>query len=446
MRRAVRAGRPSCRRRRTERMCPSIRSVRDKWVYTPEILCYIFTMSRIYFDHASTTPLDPRVLEAMMPYLTGQFGNPSSILIEEGGEPHQAMDRARGNVAALVGAGKDEIIFTASATESNNMAVKGLALANRHKGKRILFSDVEHYSVISQADFLRSLGFEIDFVKVDDGGLIDLADLEKKATADTILAAIMHVNLEIGTIQPVREASSILKERGILLHCDGAGSCGIIPVGVKDLGVDTMTISSHQFYGPKGAGRLYIRKGVALTPIIQGGNQEMGYRAGTENVAAIAGFGEAARLASEEMEARLEKAALLSKRLWEGIESSIDHLHFTGHPTLRVPGHVSFWIEFVEGESLLLWLNLNGIASSSGSACASNLMAADETGLKASHVLTAIGVPPEICHGSITFSLGKENTIEEVDHVLAVLPGIVSRLRDMSPLYAKFKETQKGGA
>ena len=402
-------------------------------------------MKRIYFDHASATPLDSRVLEAMMPYLTGQFGNPSSILIEEGALPHEAVDAARAKVAALVGAEKDEIIFTASATESNNMAVKGLALAHRRLGKRILFSDIEHYSIVNQADFLRGLGFEVDFIKVDDGGLLDLADLEKKATPGTILASIMHVNLEIGTIQPVREASSILRERGILFHCDGAGSCGTIPVNVKELGVDTMTISSHQFYGPKGVAGLYIRKEVPLTPIIQGGNQERGYRAGTENVAAIAGFGEAARLAAEEMEARLEKAAQLSKRLWTGIESTIDHFHFTGHPTRRLPGHVSFWIEFVEGESLLMWLNLNGIASSSGSACASNLMAADETGLKASHVLTAIGVPPEICHGSITFSLGKESTLEEVDHVLAVLPGIVTKLRDMSPLYAKFKETQKGG-
>ena len=382
-------------------------------------------MKRIYFDHASATPLDSRVLDAMMPYFTGQFGNPSSILIEEGGLPHEAVDGAREKIAALLGAEKNEIIFTASATESNNMAVKGLALANRSKGGKILFSDIEHYSIVNQADFLRGLGFEIDFIRVDDGGLVDLADLEKKATADTILASIMHVNLEIGTIQPVREAASILKRKGILFHCDGAGSCGTIPVNVNDLGIDTMTISSHQFYGPKGVAGLYIRKGVALTPLIHGGNQEMGYRAGTENVAAIAGFGEAARLAAEEMGSRLEKAGLLSKRLWSGIETAIDHLHFTGHPALRLPGHVSFWIEFVEGESLLMWLNLNGIASSSGSACASNLMAADETGLKASHVLTAIGVPPEICHGSITFSLGKENTVEEVDHVLAVLPGIV---------------------
>ncbi len=398
-------------------------------------------MKRIYFDHASTTALDSRVLGAMMPFLTDQFGNPSSVLIEEGGVPHQAVDQARGQVANLIGAGADEIIFTASATESNNLAVKGLALANRQKGNRILFSDVEHYSIVNQADFLRGMGFEIDYIKVDNGGLINLEDLERKARPGTILACVMHANLEIGTIQPLKEAALLLKQKGTLLHSDGAGSCGTIPVDVMDLGVDTMTLSSHQFYGPKGVAGLYIKKGTRVASIIQGGFQEMGYRAGTENVPSIVGFGEASRLALLEMDSRVESLKTLSRRLWDGIESSIDFLHFTGHPILRLPGHVSFWIEFVEGESLLMWLNLNGIASSSGSACASNLMAANETGLKASHVLTAIGVPPEICHGSIAFSLGKNNTMEEVEHTLSVLPGIVTRLRDMSPLYAKFKET-----
>jgi cysteine desulfurase len=402
-------------------------------------------MKRIYFDHAATTPLDSRVLAAMMPFLTDQFGNPSSVLIEEGGVPHEAVDAARGHVANLIGTEQDEIIFTASATESNNLAIKGLALANRQKGNRILFSEIEHYSIINQADFLRSLGFEIDYIKVDNSGTIDLEDLKKKATEDTILACVMHGNLEIGTIQPLKEASLLLKQRGILLHSDGAGTCGAIPVDATDLGVDTMTLSSHQFYGPKGVAGLYLRKGVRLASIIQGGFQEMGYRAGTENVSAIVGLGEAARLAAMEMDSRSKNLRTLSARLRQGIESSMDFLHFTGHPTQRLPGHVSFWIEFVEGESLLMWLNLNSIASSSGSACASNLMAVDETGLKASHVLTAIGVPPEICHGSIAFTLGKDNTIEEVEHVLSVLPGIVIRLRDMSPLYAKFKETQKGG-
>lgn len=378
------------------------------------VLCYISPMPRIYFDHASTTPVDRRVLDAMLPYFSEQFGNPSSILIEEGGTPHRAVDEAREKVARLVGSEAEEMIFTASATESNNLAIKGLALANKGKGKRILFSDIEHYSVVNQADFLRSQGFEVDFVRVDPNGLLDLNDLEQKVSGDTMLVSIMHGNFEIGTIQPIREIAAFLHGRGILIHSDGAATCGRIPVNMKDLGVDTFTVSPHQFYGPKGIGGLYIRKGVRLTPIIHGGYQEMGYRAGTENVPAIVGFAEAARLAMEEMNERAAHLSSLSRRLWDGIASSVTYLHFTGHPSFRLPGHVSFWIEFVEGESLLLWLNLNGVASASGSACSSNVLARDETGLKASHVLTAIGVPPEICHGSITFSLGKDNTMEEV--------------------------------
>ena len=400
-------------------------------------------MKRIYFDHSATTPVDNRVLDAMLPYFSGQFGNPSSVLIEEGGIPHKAVDEAREKIACLVGAEKDEIIFTASATESNNLAIKGLALANRDRGKRILFSDIEHFSIMNQADFMRMLGFEIDFVRVDNYGVIDMEDLKKKVTDGTVLVSVMHANLEIGTIESVKEISSFLKDRGVIFHSDGAGTCGRIPVSVKDLGIDTMTISPHQFYGPKGIAALYLRKGARLTSIMQGGFQEMGYRAGTENIPGIVGFGEAARLAMEEMDERVQKLTMLGRRLWDGLASSIDYLHFTGHPTQRLPGHVSFWIEFVEGESLLLWLNLNSIASASWSACASNMMAVDETGLKASHVLTAVGVPPEICHGSITFSLGKDNTMDEVEHLLSVIPGIVKRLRDMSPLYASFKQQQK---
>jgi len=398
---------------------------------------YICLMKRIYFDHASTTPVDPRVLESMRPYFSELFGNPSSILIEEGAEPKKAVDEARLKVSHLLNAETDEIIFTGSATESNNLAIKGLALANRNKGNRILFSDIEHYSIMHQADFLKSLGFEVDYVGVDPYGLIDMEDLENKAKPGTVLASIMRANLEIGTIEPIGEIGLFLKKRGILFHSDGAGAAGQIPVDVKALNVDSMTVSAHQFYGPKGAAALYLKKGVSLRPVVQGGYQEMGYRAGTENVPAIVGLGEASRIAGEEMAERVERLTALGRRLWEGIEKKIDYLHFTGHPTLRLPGHVSFWIEFVEGESLLLWLNLNGIASVSGSACASNVLAADETGLKASHVLTAVGVPPEICHGSIAFSLGPENTEAEVDFTISTLPGIVEKLREMSPLYLK---------
>jgi cysteine desulfurase len=393
-------------------------------------------MNRIYFDHAATTPVDKRVLEAMLPYFSDSFGNPSSILIEEGGPPRQALDEARKKVANLIGAGSDEVLFTSSATESNNLAIKGMALAHKNKGNRILFSEIEHYSIMLQADYLRSLGFEVDFVKVDNDGLIDMADLKKKVTTGTILVSIMHANMEIGTIQPIEEIGRFLKEQGVLFHSDGAGTCGQIPVNVRELGVDAMTMSGHQFYGPKGAAGLYLRNGVTMRPVLHGGFQEMGFRAGTENVAAIVGFGEACRLAQKEMDGKVARVAGLGQKLWAGI-GSITYLHFTGHPTRRLPGHVSFWIEFVEGESLLLWLNLNGVAASTGSACASNVLAADETGLKASHVLTAVGVPPEICHGSITFSLGRENTEEEVDYALSVMPTIVDRLREMSPLYEK---------
>lgn len=398
-------------------------------------------MNRIYFDHAATTPVGKRVLEAMLPYFSESFGNPSSVLIEEGGAPRQAMDESRKKVADLLDAATDEIIFTASATEANNLAIKGLALAHKNKGNRVLLSEIEHYSVMLQADFLRGAGFDVDFVKVDPYGVVDMADLRKKATEGTILASIMHANMEIGTVQPVREIARFLKEQGVLFHSDGAGTCGQIPVNVKELGVDAMTISGHQFHGPKGAAGLYVRKGLPMRPILHGGFQEMGYRAGTENVPAIVGFGEACRLAREEMADKVARLTMLGQKLRAGIET-ISYLHFTGHPLERLPGHVSFWIEFVEGESLLLWLNLNGIAASTGSACASNVLAADETGLKASHVLTAVGVPPEICHGSITFSLGRESTEEEVDYVLSVMPTIVDRLREMSPLY---EQAKKGG-
>jgi cysteine desulfurase len=398
-------------------------------------------MNRVYFDHAATTPVDNRVLEAMLPYFSESFGNPSSVLIEEGGPPRQALDESRKKVADLVDAASGEIIFTASATEANNLAIKGLALAHKNKGNRILLSEIEHYSVMLQADFLRGAGFDVDFVKVDPYGVVDMADLKKKVTKGTILASIMHANMEIGTVQPVREIARFLKEQGVLFHSDGAGTCGQIPVNVREFGVDAMTLSGHQFHGPKGAAGLYLRSGVPMRPVLHGGFQEMGYRAGTENVPAIVGFGEACRLAREEMADKVARLTTLGQRLRAGIET-ISYLHFTGHPTERLPGHVSFWIEFVEGESLLLWLNLNGIAASTGSACASNVLAADETGLKASHVLTAVGVPPEICHGSITFSLGRENTEEEVDYVLSVMPTIVDRLREMSPLYEK---ARKGG-
>ncbi len=403
-------------------------------------------MSRIFFDSGSFTKMDRRVLEAMLPYLTERFGNPSSIFLKEGEIAKSAIEEAREKVAELINADPKEVIFTSSATESNNLAIKGLALARKNKGRKILFSQIEHYSVLNQADFLKSLGFQIEYVKVDKDGLIDMDDLDKKTRDGAILLSLLHASPEIGTLEPISEVSELLKERDVLLFCDAVASCGRIPVDVKEMGVDALSVSSQMLHGPVGASALYLRKGVEIVPLMQGGFQEMGIRPGTENVPAIVGFGEACRLAKEELEERRKKLEKLGKRLWDGIDSAIENIHFTGHREKRLPGHVSFWVEYVEGESLLIWLNLKGVASSTGSACASNIFARDETGLRASHVLTAIGVPPDLCHGSITFMLSKDNTEEEVEYVISVLPEIVDTLRKMSPLYEKhMREKIKGG-
>lgn len=390
-------------------------------------------MSRIFFDNASFAPIDKRVFDAMLPYLTEHFGNPSSVFLNEGELARSAIEEARKKVADLINAEPSEIFFTSCATESNNLAIKGIALKRKKNGGRILFSEIEHYSVLNQSDFLRALGFQVEYVKVDKDGFIDMEDLEKKTKEGAILFSLLHASPEIGTIEPIEEVSRLLKEREILFFCDCVASCGRVPIDVKRMGVDALSISSNPIHGPQGASALYLRKGVQIVPIMQGGFQEMGIRPGTENVAAIVGFGEASRLAKEEFDLRTQKLKKLGRLLWEGIASTIEHLHFTGHPEKRLPGHVSFWIERVEGESLLMWLNLKGVASSTGSACASNIFGKDESSLKASHVLTAIGVPPEVCHGSITFTLSKDNTEEEVEYVISVLPEIVDRLRKMSP-------------
>lgn len=396
-------------------------------------------MDRIFFDSGSFTRVDRRVFEAMLPYLTDHFGNASSVFLKEGEMVRSAIEDARKKVADLIKADPSEIIFTSCATESNNIAIKGLSLAKKRKGRKVLFSEIEHYSVLNQADFLKTLGFEVDYVRVDNYGIIDMDDLDKKTRDDAILFSLVHASPEIGTIEPIEEVSRLLKERDVLFFSDCVASCGRIPIDVKEMGVDALSISSNLIHGPQGASALYLKKGTEIVPFLQGGFQERGIRPGTENVPAIVGFGEACRLAHEELEERSKKLKTLGIHLMEGIRFSVDFVHFTGHPERRLPGHVSFWVEFVEGESLLIWLNLKGVASSSGSACASNIFARDETGLKASHVLTAIGVPPDICHGSITFMLNKDNTEEEVEYVLRVLPEIVEKLREMSPLYERGK-------
>ena len=402
-------------------------------------------MAKVFFDHISTTPLDPRVLEALMPYLTEWYGNPSSHIHEQGQAALRAVDRARGEVAALIGAKPSEMVFTSGATESNNLAVLGAAEGAGASKRHVVVSEVEHFSVMNALIPLRNAGYEVTVVPVDRDGLVDPGDVRKALRPGTALVSVMQANSEIGTIEPVEEIGRIAREAGVTFHVDATASAGHIPLDVRALPADLVTLSAHNFCGPKGVGALYIREGARVAPRTFGGFQEMGYRAGTENVPGIVGMGAAAAIAAKEMGAWAERLARLGKMLWDGV-APILLLHFTGHPTKRLPGHVSFWVEHAEGESLLLFLNVKGIMAASGSACSSNLRGHDEEDLVASPVLRAIGVPSDICTGSITFSLGKGNTEDEVRLALDALPGIVGRLREMSPTYLDYqKRTAQGG-
>ena len=388
-------------------------------------------MREVYLDHAAATPLHPKVVEAMLPYLREHWGNPMS-LHRFGEEPREAMERARAQVADLIGAQPREIYFTASGSEANNMAIKGAALMNQKKGRHIVVSAIEHHSVLNSAQTLEKLGFEVTVVPVDEHGLVNPDDVAAAIREDTILVSVMHANNEIGTVEPIAEIAQVVKERGPrsrpYFHTDAIATAGILPVDVKELGVDLLSLAGNQFYGPQGAGALFIRKGVRVMPLIDGGIQEGGRRAGTENVAAIVGLGTAAEMAKAEREDWARHLIPLRDRLIEGLTTEIDHVYLTGHPTLRLPGHVSVSVEFIEGESMLLFLSMEGVAVSSGSTCTSRA-------LKASHVLTAIGIPAALAQGSLVFSMGQDNTREDVDYVMEVLPPIVQRLRQMSPLY-----------
>ncbi len=388
-------------------------------------------MRKVYLDHAATTPVHPKVVEAMLPYLREQFGNPLS-LHSFGEGPREAVEAARAKVADLIGAKPDEIYFTASGSEANNMAVKGIALMNREKGRHIVVSAIEHQSVLNAAQTLEKLGFEVTQVPVDRHGLVNPDDVVAAIRDDTTLVSVMHANNEIGTIEPVAEIVQAVKKKakGVVFHTDAVASVGHIPVDVQALGVDLLSLAGSQFYGPKGTGALFIKKGIRLMPLIDGGIQERGRRAGTENVPAIVGLGVAAELAKESLAERAERLIPLRDRLIQRLTSEMDRVYLTGHPTLRLPGHVSVCIEFIEGESMLLMLNMQGVAASSGSTCTSRA-------LKASHVLMAIGVEAALAQGSLVFTLGEGNTSEDVDYVAEVLPPIVERLRQMSPLYKR---------
>jgi cysteine desulfurase len=395
-------------------------------------------MKKVYLDNVATTPVLPEVLEVMLPYFKDDYGNAQS-LHDWGDAAREALANARSQVADLIGGEAEGVIFTASGTESNNFAIKGLAMAQQARGKHIVVSAIEHFSVLHSARTLEKWGFELSEVPVDKYGMVNPDDVAKMMRQDTILVSIMHANNEVGTIQPLKEIAGVVKKTGAILHTDAVATAGTIPVDVKELGVDALSLAGSQFYGPKGSGALWLKKGVRIIPFLDGGVQEEGRRAGTENVPAIAGLGKAAELAKAGIAARAKRFSALRDKLIAELPKNIEHVTVTGHPTQRLPNNASFCVEFIEGEAMLMLLNSRGIAVSSGSACTSRA-------LKASHVLIAMGIPHEIAQGSLLFSFGLDNSPEDVDYALETMPPIVDRLRQMSPLYAKFQKTKKGGA
>ena len=391
---------------------------------------------KVYLDYAATTPVLPEVLEAMLPYFREVYGNPQSLHLW-GDAAREAIEKAREQVAIIVGGSPEEIVFTSSGSEANNLAVKGLAQGQIAKGKHIIVSAVEHFSVLHAARTLEKAGFELTVVPVDKYGLVDPQEIARNIRKDTILVSVMHANGEVGTIEPIAEIGKITREAEVIFHTDAVASAGNIPVDVNKLGVDALSLAGNQFYGPKGSGALWIRKRVRLLPLMDGGVQEGGRRPGTENVPAIVGMGKAAEIAVRDMSSRMNRFSQLRDRLIDGLLAAVDHTILTGHPTQRLPQHASFCVEFIEGEAMLLLLNSQGIAVSSGSACTSRA-------LKASHVLIAMGIPHEIAQGSLLFSLGMDNNEADIDYVVEKLPPIVDRLRQMSPLYAKFMKERRG--
>jgi len=379
----------------------------------------------IYMDHNATTPCDRRVLEEMLPYFSDKFGNPSS-LYQPARTAKKAVDRAREQVAALLGCSAEEIFFTSGGTEADNWAIKGCAA--KSKGRHIITSKIEHHAVLNTCKSLEKNGYELTYLPVDRYGVVDIEELQKTIKKETFLITVMHANNEIGTIQPLKEIAGMAKEKGIYFHTDAVQTTGKIPVSVKDLGVDMLSLSGHKFYGPKGVGALYVSKGVKISPFMHGGEQEKGRRGGTENVAGIVGIGKAAEIAAAEMEEEGRKVKLLRDKLENGIKERISEIVINGHPQQRLYNTLNLCIKHIEGEGILLHLDFEGICASSGSACTSG-------SLEPSHVLLAVGLPHEIAHGSLRLSLGKHNTEEEVDRVIEVLPGIAAKLRQMSPFW-----------
>ncbi|UCG45501.1 MAG: cysteine desulfurase [Candidatus Bathyarchaeota archaeon] len=382
---------------------------------------------RIYLDHAAGRPVDTRVLKAMTPYAKLRLGNPSSVH-STGQEARQAIEQARTRISKMINAKEGELItFTSGATESNNMAIKGVAYRHKNRGAHIITSSIEHMSVLNPCKFLMTKGFKVTFLPVDQYGFVNLESLKRELTNDTILVSIMYANGEIGTIQPIKEISQIVHGTDAYLHVDATAANGQIPIDVGKENIDLLTISSNDLYGPQGVGALYARRGSRLEPLVHGGGQERGLRSGTENLSGIVGFGKAAELVSEEMSTESERLRKLRDKLIEGLLHPIPYSFLNGHSANRLPNNAAVRFSFIEGESLLLDLDMHGVAASSGSACTAKT-------LEPSHVMGAIGLKHEEAHGSLLFTLGKRNTEEEVNYVIQIMPNIVKRLREMSPL------------
>lgn len=381
---------------------------------------------KVYMDNAATTKLSPDVLNAMMPYLTDIYGNASSVHAF-GREAREGVEHARNQVAAAINASPDEIFFTAGGTESDNMAIKGVAHKYAKKGKHIITTAIEHHAVLHTCEALEKEGYEVTYLPVDEDGLISVEQVRAAMRDDTLIVTVMFANNEVGTIEPIAEIGALCRERNVLFHTDAVQAVCHIPIDVRAMNIDLMSISAHKFHGPKGIGALYCRKGIVLEPVIVGGAQERKRRAGTENVAGIVGLGAAIERAHKNMSADMARVSALRDKLISGILKDIPHVKLNGHPTQRLPQNVNFSIRYIEGESILLMLDINGIAASSGSACTSG-------SLDPSHVLLAMGIPHEIAHGSLRLTLSDMTTDEEVDYVLETLTKTVKRLRDMSPL------------
>lgn len=406
-----------------------IASSRSRWRIFAEKGKEGAEMKQIYLDNNATTRMREEVLEAMLPFYKDLYGNASSIH-QFGRIARKAVDEARAKVAALLGAASaQEIIFTSGGTESDNYAIKGVANAFKSKGDHIITSAVEHHAVLNACKFLEKEGYKVTYLGVDQYGMIDIGDLKRAITDKTILITVMYANNEVGTINPVAEIGAIARERGVYFHTDAVQATGKLPFSVKEMNTDLLSLSAHKLYGPKGVGALYLKKGTKITQQIHGGHHEMGKRAGTENVAGIVGLGCAAELAKKEFPEE-EKIRDLRDYLYKGITSKIEDVKLNGHPEKRLPNTLNLSFTYLEGESIILNLDMEGVAASTGSACTSGT-------LEPSHVLSAMGVDPVNTQGSVRFSLGRDNTREEMDHVIKVLPPIIKRLRAMSPLYDK---------